>query len=190
MSDTNPAGMPKECYAVSDPASLRVAREKARQAFDSFRPSGMMAYGGFYQKVFAACEAYAAALSGEPPAAPTTPEERLRQLEDDLENELPEPQGAYQTYIERVRLLKYWLAELGVPPAAPTAATPRPEDDQGIREAARRCEFNNDSAASVIRQRREALYAAISDWHRRTLGGEPPKQDDGAIFDNKGPSHV
>lgn len=36
----------------------------------------------------------------------------LETLREWLENELPAPHGAFQTYEERLGLLKYWLADL------------------------------------------------------------------------------
>lgn len=181
---------------MSDPASLRAAREEfdtdvrewakelatlvASARGDSDEGWGMWAEW-LYIKTLKWRDRLAA-LSGEPPAPTPEPADELLATFTHIESaewidsqfvlrafygddaDIAEFEG---TPIETLRQAAAMYREaLGVPPAAPTAATPDPREDAVIRACIGGLRSDGAFPDSV-------LYAAISDWHRRTLGGEP-----------------
>lgn len=146
--------------------------------------------------LFAGCEAYASALGTSPApepdggvlrgadaeavrheilhGTPNTPERveriqeadriysRVRPISGEPPAPTPEPArlvpGRIVAKVERPEL------QIAAPPAAPTAATPDPKSETNLRVMVDKY---------VPKWEQPALYAAIWDWHRRTLGGEP-----------------
>ena len=166
---------------MSDPASLKAAREKElRERVFSARYSENepLVYGkmGAAQALIKLLDA--AALSGEPPlqnfaqqlAANQVqlPDEARRILNENLDSLYWEPAAPTpeQTELNQIHD-RFWGS---IHPAAPTAATPDPREDVEIRDAIVGLESCCDYPRT---QEWERLWAAISDWHRRAISGEP-----------------
>lgn len=137
---------------MTDPASLRAAREKANaiaqslyeewhHGFKTVRVEYEGDFSRYFRRRFVEKWLGTAALSGEPPAGEA---ERLR--------------GELAACEQHVKILQRQLGESPAP-------TPRAEDDAEIKRLAERF--------IAISFSRDALYAAINSWHRRHMGGEP-----------------